>query len=1016
MSSIEMSRAVAIVGMSCRFPGADDPAAYWHNLLAKREARTELDEETLRKAGVSEALLADSRYVRSCFAVADIDLFDAEFFGFTAREAQLLDPQQRLFLECVWHALEDAGHVPEKYPGRIGVYAGVFSSVYLLNLYSHPDLVETVGELAVRHANEKDYLATRASYKLNLRGPSVTLQTSCSTSLVAVHAAAQSLLAGECDLAVAGAVQLAERDKGYLYQAGGLMSPDGRCRPFDAAAGGTVFGSGAGVVVLKRLEDAVREGNSIYAVIKGSAINNDGADKVGFTAPSVNGQAEVILEALAMAEVAAESVGLVEAHGTGTPLGDPIEIEALTRAWRTQTEQRGTCAIGSAKANVGHLGAAAGVAGLIKAALALHHRVLPPAMNFETPNPAIDFAASPFFVNTEARPWAVASGAKRRAAVSSFGMGGTNAHVVLEEAPAVAEAVDEAAAGAVTGDAADAAAARWAGEELLVLSARSEAAVKQAAGRLGAHLAAHPGLALRDVAATLREGRRELGWRAAVVASGTAQASERLRALASANPSARQAAGAPSLAFVFPGQGAQYPGACRGLYQAQPVYREQFDRCAALVARAGGPALSPDGEAGADTAVVQPLLFAMEHALAQLLLSLGLAPAAMLGHSLGEYVAACLAGVMSLEEAARLVVQRGRLMQGTAAGKMLAVPLGEEALSERLRGLPGVALAAVNGPAQCVVSGAAAAVARLAAVLQGEGVKVRELATARAFHSPLMEPILEEFQREVEQVALRPPSIPFVSNLSGAWITAAQATSPAYWTEHLRRPVRFAEGVGTLLAPGERVLVEVGPGTTLTGLLRAHPMVQGERVVAVSRHARDQASDAATWLKALGELWCCGVALPAGALGEGKRVALPGYPFERKRYWIERRHAAPVLAAAAAAAPLAAAAPPLEVASPAAEPAEALAPASSASAAAAAPAAALPDVDSAVRELWKTLFGTTTVHDDDDFFASGGTSLVAMQMIARVRETFGVELSIESLFDDPTVRGITAQIRPLLAP
>ena len=878
---------IAIVGMNCRFPGAGNASEFWANIVSAKECIKLFDDNDLRRNGVSEALLKDRNYVKSGFVVPDIDQFDAEFFGLTPRDAQILDPQHRLFLECCWHALEHAGHVPERSAGRIGVYAGVFSSSYLLNLYSQPGLLESVGELAVRHGNEKDYLATRLSYKLDLRGPSVSVQTSCSTSLVAVHMAVQSLLAGECDMALAGGVSVsAAQESGYLYQAGGLTSPDGHCRPFDAAAGGTVFGNGLGVVVLKRLDDALADGDTIYAVIKGSAINNDGSDKVGFTAPSVNGQAEVIAEAMAMAEVDAGTIGLVEAHGTGTPLGDPIEVEALTRVWRSQTDRVGYCAIGSVKSNVGHLGAASGVAGLIKAALALHHKTLAPTVNFTAPNPNIAFAESPFYVNTSPGAWPDPVHHPRRAAVSSFGMGGTNAHVVLEEAPpGEAEAVAEPAC-----------------EELIVLSARSASALQAAMAGLQRHLQDHPAQPLKDLAHTLRVGRRHFSHRAAFSADTVARAAAVLAGEGAQRPAMHEVLPEAAIAFLFPGQGSQYAGMCRGLYASQPVFRKHLDECRAVLARVS-PEINPlrlvhgvNGDCGdADeanrTQLAQPALFAVEYALAQMLMAMGITPDAMLGHSVGEYVCATLAGVFSLEDALRLVAERGRLMQSAPPGRMVSVPLAESRLRRYVAAHEGLDIAAVNHPEQCVVAGPEEALAMLEAVLSQSGISTRYLQTSHAFHCSLMDPIVASFGQAVAATQRSAPTRPYLSNVTGEWITAEQAMSVAYWCDHLRRPVRFSDGVEKLLAHPGRLLVEVGPGTALTGLVRSQPSLVSEgRAIPVSRHPRDGASDQAALLEALGQLWAHGVALPE-RLDErpgGRRVALPLYPFEHKRFWIDR--------------------------------------------------------------------------------------------------------------------------------
>ena len=949
MNGGDSGREIALVGMAGRFPGARDLRQFWQNLRDGREAVTFLSAEELAAVGVGPDLLADPHYVRAASLLEGVELFDAPFFGYTAREAEILDPQQRLFLEQAWTALEDAGCSPSRYEGLIGVYAGVAWNTYLLsNLTSHPELFGD-GGFQVFVASDKDFLPTRVSYKLNLRGPSMVVQTSCSTSLVAVHLACLSLLNYECDLALAGGVTVkVPQRQGYLHQEGGLASPDGHCRAFDARAAGTIFGSGIGVVALKRLADARADGDAIRAVIKGSAVNNDGSLKVSYTAPSVEGQAEVIAAAQAIAGVDPGTIGYVEAHGTGTSLGDPIEIAALTKVFREATAARGFCAVGSVKTNVGHLDAAAGVAGLIKTVLALEHRQIPPSLNFAQPNPAIDFAASPFRVNAALCDWP-ADGAPRRAAVSSFGVGGTNAHLILEEAPAPPP---------------PAAPARpW---QLLLLSARSAEALEAATDNLADHLADRPELdaaGLADVAHTLHAGRTVFRRRRALVARDAAGAAEALRRRDPARLLAATDAEDPRerpVAFMFPGQGTQHAGMARALYEGEEVFRRALDQCAELLRPALGrdlrrllypaaaqdadgmaaqdaertaaagdadlaaaalgvdrPAVQDDDRTAAQdderaaarreltsTALAQPALFAVEYALAELWISWGVRPAAMIGHSVGEYVAACLAGVMPLAGALALVAARGRLMQELPAGAMVSVPLSAAALAALLP--PEAAVAALNEPERTVASGPLAAIQELERRLAAAGVAARRLHTSHAFHSPMMEPAVEPFLAEVRKLRLAPPAIPFLSNLSGGWITPEEATDAAYWARHLRQPVRFADGAGELLGDPRRILLEVGPGRTLATFCRHHPRHAGHPVVAslpapAGGGNGGEGGDAqAAMLEALGRLWLAGRRLgDAGpASGEGRRrVPLPTYPFERQRYWIE-----PAERAAAAAA------------------------------------------------------------------------------------------------------------------
>jgi amino acid adenylation domain-containing protein/FkbM family methyltransferase len=876
---------IAIIGMACRFPGARDTAAFWQNLRDGIESIRFFSDAELLAAGVDPALVSNPNYVKANAVLEDIDLFDAAFFDYNPREAELLDPQQRLFLECAWEAIEAAGYDVSRIPGAVGVYAGIGANTYYLNnLVSNSDLIASVGHFQAMLNNDKDYLATRVSYKLNLKGPSVGIQTACSTSLVAVHLAVRSLLAGECDLALAGGVSVSARQiEGYLYQEGMILSPDGHCRAFDAQAGGAVSGSGVGCVVLKRLEQALAEGDSIQAVIKGSAINNDGALKVGYTAPSVAGQAAVI--AAAMQGLEYDSIGYVEAHGTATPLGDPIEVKALTQAYRRQTEKTGYCALGSVKTNFGHLDTAAGVAGLIKVVLALQHRQLPPSLHYQAPNPQIAFADSPFFVNTALTAWP-AAGHPRRAAVSSFGIGGTNAHVVVEEAPPLASPRT---------------CRPW---QLLVLSAKSATALEAATVRLAAHLEQHPALELADVAYTLGQGRKLFEQRRIVLAPSTAEAAEALRTVDARVLTQRCTARQRPVAFLFSGQGSQYVNMGLGLYPHEALFREQVDRCAERLEPHLGldlrevlyPAAEQANEAAErllQTALAQPALFVLEYALAQLWISWGVQPVAMLGHSLGEYVAACLAGVFSLEDALTLVAARGRLMQALPGGAMLSVPLPEAELTPLLS--PVLALAAHNGPATCVVSGPTAAVTDLEHTLRSQGIDGMRLKTSHAFHSAMLEPMQAAFREQVSRLPLHPPQRPYLSNVSGTWITAAEATDPGYWAWHLRQTVRFAEGVKTLLQLPDVVLLEIGPGRTLAGLARQQLDNKSESPVLTSLPtASERQDEQAFLLTTLGRLWLAGGAVDwDGFYGrERRRVPLPPYPFERQRFWVEPATAA----------------------------------------------------------------------------------------------------------------------------
>jgi acyl transferase domain-containing protein/acyl carrier protein len=906
---------LAIIGMSARLPGAPTLAAFWQNLCDGVESVAFFSEQELKASGVAPALLHDPHYVRARAIIDDIELFDAAFFGFTPREAELTDPQKRLFLEVAWEALEHAGYTTETFPLPVGIYAGLGTNSYLFNnLYANLEhLLEWGGTSQIIIGNDKDYLTTLAAYKLHLVGPAVTVQTACSTSLVAVHLACQSLLNGECDLALAGGVSVGVPQKiGYLYQESGIMSPDGHCRAFDAQAHGAVGGQGAGVIVLKRLADALADGDSICAVIKGSAINNDGTAKIGYTAPGVEGQTKVIRAAQLMAEVEVETISYVEAHGTATALGDPIEVTALTQAFRAGTDEQGFCALGSVKTNIGHLDAASGIAGLIKTVLALQHRQMPPSLHFERPNPAIDFAASPFYVNASLAEWRTDDG-PRRAGVSSFGIGGTNAHVILEEAPPAVESDP---------------ARPW---QLLVLSARTPTALERATDRLLEHIQSYPAQPLADIAYTLQVGRKLFEHRRIVVCADRDDAA---RILAARDPQRMQTQSdelrARPIVFVCGGLGDHYVGMGWELYQTERYFREQVDHCARLLvphlgldvrdvlypdrhlvatetppawarAQAGESLLRrllardqpPSADAATQqlqqTTLAQPAVFVITFALAQLWMRWGIQPEMLIGHSLGEYVAACLAGVLDLEDALFLVVQRAQLIEQAPEGAMLAVALSEAEVRPLLG--PQLSLAAVNSPAACVIAGPLDAIAALEQQLSAHGHAARRLPTTHAFHSAILEPLADQFAQLVAGVSLHPPRIPYMSNVTGALISAAEATDPAYWARHLCETVRFSDGLQALLEDPDYILLEIGPGRSLSLLAKQHPDGVPDRLVLASmRHQHDKHTDAEFLLNTLGQLWLAGIRPRWAKFYDAERrqrVPLPTYPFERKRYWME---------------------------------------------------------------------------------------------------------------------------------
>jgi len=903
---------IAIVGMSGRFPGARTVSQFWENLRNGVESITRFSEAELEDS-FSDEVRRQPNFVKARPILEEVDQFDADFFGMYAREAELTDPQHRVFLECAWEALESAGCDPRSFAGPIGVFAGASIGTYFLEhvLRDRRTIEEftsnyQVGCYPMLLGTGADFLATRVAYKLDLKGPAVAVSSACSTSLLAVAQACQSLSAGQSDLALAGGVSITfPQKRGYLHLEGGMVSADGTCRTFDANATGTIFGSGAGVVALKRLSDAQRDGDYIYAVIRGSGINNDGAAKVGFTAPSVDGQAAAIEMAHASAGVDARSISYVECHGTATPLGDPIEVAALTKAFQATTSDKQFCAVGSVKSNIGHLDVGAGVVGLIKTALSLKHGVLPPSLHYTAPNPQIDFASTPFYVNSKLTDWPRHSG-PRRAGVSAFGVGGTNVHLVLEEAPSAEGSVAfgtarvAPAAGALP--AVEGSDVAPQASELLVVSARSEAAVAAARTNLAAYLRANPQTSLSAVAHSLQTGRRAFAHRSFVVghtADDAASALEAASTAGSASAAARVLQGKnAAVAFMFPGQGSQYPDMARDLYVGEPEFRLHFDRCAQICRTVLGedlaaivyPAVnSPEAAKRLmNTKFAQPAIFAIEYSLAKLWMSWGIQPSAMIGHSVGEFVAAVMAGVMSLEDALPLVALRGRLMQELHRGSMLSVRLPELELRSLLGG--DVAIAAVNGPSLTVASGPDAAIQALEKTLQERGVICRHLHTSHAFHSAMVEPIVEPLRERLRQIRLSSPTLPYVSCVTGTWIKESEATSAQYWARHARETVRFADGIKTMLGmESAPILLEVGPGNVLSTL--AFQALQGATnpVITSLQDSARESSDRACMLDALGRLWTHGAEPAWSALHRQpvQRVPLPTYPFERKRYWIE---------------------------------------------------------------------------------------------------------------------------------
>nr|AKA59416.1 polyketide synthase [uncultured bacterium AB_1383] len=862
------TESIAIVGMACRFPGARNVDEYWANLRAGRDSIRRFGREELLAAGVDPALVDDPDYVPARGVVEGAERFDWKFFGYSPGEAATIDPQQRVFLESASAALDDAGIDPARFPGWVGVFAGC-------DLPPRPEAVD--GDEAMRFVLglEKDFLATRAAYKLGLRGPAVTVQTACSTSLVAVHQACQSLYGFECDVALAGGVSVwTPQAQGYLFREGSILSPDGRCRPFDAAAAGTVPASGVGVVVLKRLSDALEAGDRIVALIRGSAVNNDGSEKIGFTAPSVTGQRDVIRLAMAQAGVTPDQVGYVEAHGTGTRVGDPVEVAALSAAFGDPASRREPCLLGAVKSTIGHTGAAAGVAGLIKTACMLRHRELAPTANFAGPNPLIRFEETPFRVCTRMGSWDAPG--PLFAGVSSFGMGGTNAHAVLESPPS-----------------AEPREADRPRPRVFCLSTAGAAAMEPLRAELAARMEGEAAPPPADAAWTLAAGRRRFPHRLAVVASGAEELARRLR-----EPAAPVHAEAfPPVAFLFPGQGTLHPGAGAAAYRLLPRFRETFEEARAVLRERCGVDLDPlldpaaDPAWALDTEHQQLGLFVLGYGLAAQLRAWGIAPAAMLGHSIGEYVAAALAGVWTLPDALLLVRERGRAMRETAPGKMLSVA----APAARLADLDDGALAlAVEGPAGVVLSGGPEAVEARRAAVEARGIPCRLLATERAFHSPLMRPAAEALRRAAAAVPAREPAARFVSNLTGGWADPDEVRSPEYWAAHLCGTVRLSAGLDTLLAEPGWLFLELGPGESMLRAVRAHPGWDGDTARLVSTLGRSAGSEEERLLRAMGALWEHGAELDWAELFDGteRRCSLLPHPMEPRPCELPRAPAA----------------------------------------------------------------------------------------------------------------------------
>ncbi|EGQ8542256.1 acyltransferase domain-containing protein [Vibrio parahaemolyticus] len=988
---------VAVIGMAGRFPQSDSVAQFWQNLRAGRECISEFDVQEIIRSGVAPEIVKRADYVRRKGAVADIDCFDAPFFSIAPREAELTDPQHRLMLEGAWHAMEDAGYDPLTFKGDIGVFAGKSLDSYLmLNVLPTFKKVFSSGSLQAAIGNDKDSMTTQIAYHLNLRGPAITIQTSSSTSLVAICSAAQSLLTWQCDMALAGGVTLGPPiHSGYLSQEGGITSHDGHCRTFDIASTGFVPGTGLGLVVLKRLDEAIRDRDNIISVIRGFAVNNDGSAKVSYTAPSVDAQVRAITTAHAMAGWSADDISYIEAHGTGTRLGDPIEVTALTKAFRQTTKRRSFCWLGSVKTNVGHMDTAAGVTGFIKASLCLQNAELPPSINYETPNPACDFPSSPFKIVQKLESWKPESGV-RRAGVTSLGMGGTNAHVVLEQAP---EMIPRSASSQ---------------PQIYVVSARSEAALfrqlkEQARGLAQAgNLHQLP----QDVAFTLAVGRHAMPWRAAVVSSSVQEASIAFNEAKASQLHFGQPGAVKPITFLFSGQGSQYAQMAASLYQHEPVYRQAFNQVADITQTVCGPNLkellygSQSTQAGeeqlADTSLTQPALFAVEYALAQLWLDRGIRPTALIGHSLGEWVAAVLAGVMSLQDAVRLVNIRGRVMAASPHGVMLSVRANKSALLSLLN--DEVELAADNAPGLCVLAGQENAVEVVEKQLDDQGIRHERLRTSHAFHSKLMCRAASELLQAIQDVDLKAPSMQIISTALGRAVTDQEITDPYYWSEQMLRPVLFKDAVVEASQQYACDFLEIGPGSSLAtmAILGAEPSTttytslpkatEGEASFA---HDRDT----------LARLWAAGHPLDWQAVFTHHacaRVSLPGYAFEKIRYWISSPEEHDMVEND----PVSAQTPTVKTSSPFSASSRKT-PRPDTLSTSFEPAAS--KIEQQISEVLEDLLGISGIGRQDDFFEMGGHSLMASMAIARLSDQMGVEIDAQTFFSSPTVADLATR-------
>jgi acyl transferase domain-containing protein/thioesterase domain-containing protein len=997
---------IAVVGISLRFPGADTVPVFWKNLVNKKDCITTLSDEEMRVAGIPESVYNNKNYVRRGGRIKNADLFDASFFGFSPKDAKLLDPQQRLFLKCGWEAIESAGYNVNKLDFPVGVFGGTSFNYYLLNnLISNPEVLSQYFELQTLFSSDKDFLTTRLSYKFNLKGPSFTIQSACSTSLLAIHIACQNLYTYQCDMALAGGVSLAiPWWNGYMVGDADIRSPDGVCRPFDKSANGTLFGEGAGVVVLKRLEDALNDGDMIYAVIKGTAINNDGSVKAGYTAPSVDGQSDVITAAIETAEINPADISYIETHGTGTPMGDPVEIAALSKAFRQYTTNKGYCAIGSVKASIGHLDAAAGVAGFIKTVLALHNKVLPASLNYNEPNPLCEFDSSPFYVVKDTQPWTIRGDSKRIAGVSSLGVGGTNVHAILEEAPARKKSPINRS---------------W---HILPLSARSATSLKKGVTAYSDHLNIGNDDSLEDIAFTMQQGRQHFPFRQYVITDSTSDAAKQLSEITTFDHSELSLHNNSKITFMFSGQGSQYLNMGKDLYLSNKTFKTIFDNCCdtlnALMRQDLRKILFSDDTANSailqKTEITQPLLVSFEIALAKVWEEMGIVPSGLIGHSIGEYSAACLAGVFTIEEALAIVVERGKVMAAQPAGKMLSVSSTPDNLQPLIQS--GLEIALVNSPSLCVIAGESAAIDQFQKELESKNIPCRELHTSHAFHSVLMDGAVAPFVNFMKTIRLRPPSIPFISNITGTWIEHSDACDPHYWGKHIRSKVNFTEGISQLIKDDYNVFLEIGPGNTLAtfcnNTFSAPDMPwrnEGKKIAVCTsvRHFKAIENDNVHLLSSLATLWKKGLAIEWHRLYQNEkqlRVLLPSYQFDEKRYWID-----PAIRLNYGAGISWENNQTIPFSNPESEEHQDTSEISDNSG-----QSREGVIKNELSQIWKTVLGIDQVDHSVSFFDLGGDSLSAVQMFSKLHQKTGINLQLATLFETPSIATLSAKIIALL--